>query len=56
MADEQKKPAWKTILEDQRRAEAVRTSKLKEARLVRDAALPPPEPKKVARPRMKKPA
>lgn len=46
MADD-KKPEWKQILDQQRNRLDDRTSKLKAARLARDAALPPEPVKKV---------
>lgn len=51
-----KKPEWKTISDARRSAEAVQTAKLREARLARDAAAPPPEPRKVVSRRANKPA
>jgi len=56
MADDEKKPQWKTIVETQQRADAALREKLKAARLARDAGLPPSEPKKKARAAAKKPS
>ena len=49
----QKLEEWQVISEARRKSEAALASKLKEARLARDASLPPAEPVK---PRRKKPA
>jgi hypothetical protein len=45
MADE-KTPEWKTIVDAKAKKMAEITDRLRAARLARDAAAPPPEPKK----------
>lgn len=49
MADAQKTPEWKQIVETKMRKEADLATKLRAARLARDAAAPPPPEKKKAR-------
>jgi hypothetical protein len=56
MAKQQKLEEWQVISEARRKSEAALRVKLREARLARDATLPPVEPAKPRAPRKKKPA